>query len=238
VSVPIDPTFPPVDAAASALGAKLMSDYRVSEGLQPVAVLASLQAPAEWKARDMAGLDYASHDDPPQPLLPNGRIWAARDEDFGYSGALGEVIAWGQLYIDPNAPSKGAKPLDPAEAIREWVAGGPGEGHYQTIHIRDYNACGYAVAVDKAGSAFHVCVFGIAATSPPPVPVPVPSPPPPPTPQPAPPTVGSQWRSRKNPLAKPVTVHAVAAGVVTYVTRRGVVGHYTVAVFLSRFRPV
>lgn len=215
MSVPFDPTWPEVDAANSALGAQLMSDYRVKEGLHPLVVLPSLQQPAEWKARDMAGLDYASHDDPPQPLVPNGRSWATRDEDFGYIGALGEVIAWGTVY-GPDGHS--VLPMPPGEALAEWVAT-PGEGHYVVIHIQDYNACGYAVANDKSGSAFHVCVFGIASSVPPP---PV-NPPPiqPPSPLPTPPVKGSHWRLRVNPASNQITVVGYVSGSVLSQNKKG-----------------
>lgn len=197
-----DTLWQPVDAVNSALGAQLMSEYRVNEGLKSVAVIPSLQQPAEAKARDMATRDYAAHDDPPGAFdAPAGRTWFARDEAYGYTGALGEVIAWGTEYVNNSDPAQGTTPMSPAEAIREWTAT-VGEAHYVTIHIADYNACGYAVAVDKSGSAFHVCVFGVAASLPKP-----PSPPPPPVPAPAPAVpIGSKWRAKLNPLAKPVTV--------------------------------
>lgn len=237
-----------IDAPASAQGASLMSAYRVHEGLHPLVVIPSLQLPAESKARDMATRDYAAHDDPPgDPDAPAGRPWNVRDEAYGYVGALGEVIDWGTAYVrDANGaivytvdPVTGAhdpqiRPMNPAEAIANWTAT-VGEEHWQTIHIADYTACGYAVAVDASGEAFHICVFGInpGVVQPPKPPVV-----PPPAPLPAPPAPKSVWRVNANPLAKPVTVLGTTAGVVTFENRKGVIGHMQLAAFLKKYTQV
>lgn len=224
-----------VDTTASAHGAQVVSAYRVSQGLKSVAVLASLQAPAESKARDMATRDYAAHDDPPgDPDAPAGRSWSTRDLAYGYQGALGEIIAWGTSYRQDT--SQAVEPMTPEDALKAWISGGPNEGHYQILHIADYDSVGYAVANDASGSAFHIAVFGIN-------PVPVKPPPgpvtPPPTPQPAPPARGSHWRPKLNPLAKPITVTGLdAEGDVLAQNRKGQpLKPMTVTAFLAKYQP-
>lgn len=239
------------DAAASAHGAEVISAYRVSQGLKPVAVLATLQAPAVSKADDMATRDYAAHDDPPgAPDAPAGRGWSTRDLAYGYQGAVGEIIAWGTEYVlDANGMATYwilpdgsrepiTRPMNPEEALAQWISGGPNEGHYQILHIADYDAIGYAVANDASGEAFHIAVFGIAPAvpvKPPPGPVT-----PPPTPLPAPPARGSHWRVRVNPFAKPITVTGQdSQGRVLAQNRKGQpLEPMSVDAFLRKYKPV
>lgn len=173
-----DQSWPPLDVAGSAHGAQVVSAYRVSQGCSPVTQYEELFLPAVFKARDIIPYGFGSpepHDDPKQPLIPQGRSWAARDQDDGYVGALGEIIAWGTRYQTP--PDRDIGPETPEGALAQWIGGGPGEGHYEILHIPDYNVCGYAMAVNPDPAlpvAIHVCVFGIATVTPPPDPGPAP----------------------------------------------------------------
>ena len=71
---------------------RLINDYRVANGRQPLRISYMLTRASMWKSKDMGVNGYFAHDD-----TPSGRTWSGRISDCGYNHGtyIGENIAAG-----------------------------------------------------------------------------------------------------------------------------------------------
>lgn len=150
---PPDPAWPPVVPQLGLDLLAVLNDFRRGKGLQPCAILSTLQAAAEFHSRSMAFFGYLAHDDQQPPRDPaTGQLTAWRDfyariVDNGYTGACAENAAYAFT--------------DAASVFAAFISAGPGEGHYDNIVGASWDSVGLACARSTSGLPFWTMDFGV-----------------------------------------------------------------------------
>ena len=130
-------TAPSPDATFEARVVKLTNDNRVKNGCAAVRVEVTLTTAARAHSVDMVTKNYFSH------TSTDGSTFLVRAKNAGYTGAIGENIAWG--YRTPEA------------VVTAWMKS---PGHRANILNCKAKAVGVGLAKKADGTPYWTQVFG------------------------------------------------------------------------------